>query len=130
MLLAVNQGVPGLWAALAPRSFYDDFPIPSHPWVSAFPPFNNHLTRDLGTLSVCTAVVLAGAAMFLERRLVTIALLSALTFMVPHTIWHIGHLAPFGPGDAVVQIVVNLLPVCVGFACLRWSWTRAPRAGP
>ncbi len=93
--LAANQGVPGLWVALAPRSVYNDFPIPSHRWVPAFSPFNDHLAQDLGTLSVCVAVVLAAAALFLEARLVVIAVLSALTIMVPHTIWHISHLAPF-----------------------------------
>jgi hypothetical protein len=126
-LLAVNQGVPGLWAAVAPRSFYDDFPLPSHPWVSAFPPYNEHLTRDLGMMSVSTAVVLAAAGVFLEPRLVTIAVVAVLTFMVPHTLWHIGRLARFPAGDAVAQVVVNLVPIGVGLACVPWRWTRALR---
>lgn len=118
--------MPGLWAALAPRSFYDDFPLPSHPWVSAFPPFSDHLTRDVGTLSVSLAVVLAGAALFLQPQIVTIALLAALTFMLPHSVWHISHSGRFPTGDVVAQIIANALPIAVALACLRWSWRQPP----
>jgi hypothetical protein len=127
-VLVFNQAFPGLWAALAPRSFFDGFPLPGLGWVSAFQPFNDHLTRDLGTLSVSTAVVLMGALLFLEPRMVTVALLSVLTFMIPHTIWHIGHSQRFSAGAIVAQIIVNASGIVVALACLRWSW-RAPAEG-
>jgi hypothetical protein len=43
--------VTGLWALLAPRSFYDSFPGGSgmH-WVSADGPYNRHLVGDVGSM--------------------------------------------------------------------------------
>jgi hypothetical protein len=52
----------GLWAAPAPRSFYDDFPGGGRSWVSADGPYNEHLVRDFGSLNLAIAVVLAVAA--------------------------------------------------------------------
>ena len=34
------QFVNGIWATLAPRSFYDDFPLRISGWVSALPDYN------------------------------------------------------------------------------------------
>jgi hypothetical protein len=48
-ILAVSQGVIGIWALLAPTSFYSSFPITGHPWVSLLPPYNEHLIRDVGS---------------------------------------------------------------------------------
>jgi len=47
----------GFWALLAPRSFYDDFPGGGRSWVSALPPYNEHLVRDVGGLPSNLAVV-------------------------------------------------------------------------
>ena len=33
LVLAVSALAMGLWALLAPRSFYDDFPLPGRAWV-------------------------------------------------------------------------------------------------
>ena len=61
-ILALLQGIVGVWASLAPTSFYRTFPLPGHPWVSLLPPYNEHLTRDVGELSLALTVVLAAAA--------------------------------------------------------------------
>jgi len=79
---------------------------------------------------VSLAVVLAGAALFFQPQIVTIALLAALTFMIPHSIWHISHSGRFATGDVVAQVVVNAIPIGVALACLRWSWTRSPGIAP
>ena len=67
------QGVVGVWALLAPASFYRSFPISGHPWVSLLPPYNEHLTRDVGELSLALTVVLTAAAVTGQRLLSAVA---------------------------------------------------------
>ena len=63
-LLAAVQAPDGFYALLAPRSFYEDFPV-GRGWVEALPAYNEHLLRDVGALFLATAVVLAAAAIWL-----------------------------------------------------------------
>lgn len=104
-VLAAVQLVNGLWAVLAPRSFYEDFPF-GRGWVEAIPPYNEHLMGDVGGLFVATAVLLGAAAWWLERRLVAVAIVAWLAFAVPHAIYHlfIGG-APDATGDAIANAV-------------------------
>ncbi len=76
LLLASAPLVIGVWALLVPRSFYDDFPLPGRDWVSALGPYNEHLVRDVGALNLALGVLLATAAILLERRLVQASLLA------------------------------------------------------
>ena len=41
--------------------------IPGHGWVAMLPPYNGHLIRDVGALSLNLAVVLGVAAMTTDR---------------------------------------------------------------
>jgi hypothetical protein len=86
-LVATALGV-GLWALFLPRVFYDDFPFPGRAWVSTLGPYNEHLVRDYGELNLALAVLLAFAAIFLERRLVQASLLALLAYTVPHFVFH------------------------------------------
>lgn len=95
-LTVTNVGV-GLWQLLLPRSFF------AIPWVALLPPYNDHLMRDVGALNLSTAVVLAAAAVTMERRLVRVALLAYLVFSVPHFVFHATHLQHFPLADAVGQ---------------------------
>ena len=67
VLLAASSGLIGLWAAFAPRSFYDDFPGGGRHWVAADGPYNEHLVRDVGGLYVAMTVVAIVAAIVLRR---------------------------------------------------------------
>ncbi len=109
-LLAAVQATDGVYALLAPRSFYEDFPL-GRGWVEALPAFNEHLVRDVGSLFLATAVVLAAAAIWLERRLVIVALVSFLVFSVPHTIYHLFNLEGISTGDAIAEAVLLALTV-------------------
>src|SRR5688500_4218503 len=99
--LGAIQLVHGIWAPLAPRSFYDDFPRPVGGWVSALPAYNEHLMRDVGGLFLATGLFMVVAGMRLERRLVVLALVSYLLFSVPHAIFHYFNLEPYETGDAI-----------------------------
>ncbi len=64
--VAVALGVPqvliGLWALLAPKHWFDNFPGFDPRVVAAEPPYNEHLSRDVGAGFFATGVVLVVAA--------------------------------------------------------------------
>lgn len=125
-VLGAVQLTDGLYALFAPRSFYDDFPL-GRGWVAALPEYSEHLVRDVGSLFLATAVVLLAAAVWLDRRVVLVALLSYLTFAVPHLIYHAFNLGPYETGDAIGNIVSLTLTVLVPVGLLI---AMRPRGGP
>lgn len=120
--LGLVQVFNGLYALLAPRSFYDDFPL-GRGWVEALPAYNEHLVRDVGGLFLATGVVLLAAARTMERRLVIVAASSFLCFSVPHTIYHVLNLGPYATGDAIANVLALgatvVLPLWVLFELRR-----------
>ncbi len=71
--------ISGLWAMLAPQSFYDA--------VATYPPYNRHLIHDIGAFMTGL-----GAALFLGlrfRRAITVALIGNAVAAVLHEISHI-----------------------------------------
>jgi len=126
-VLAAVQTVNGFYALLAPRSFYEDFPA-GRGWVEALPAYSEHLVRDVGGLFLATAVVLAAAAVWLERRLVLVALVSFLAFSIPHTTYHLFNLDGISTGDAIAEAVSLLLMVIAPLALLV-AMLRAARGG-
>jgi hypothetical protein len=129
-ILAAVQATDGLYALFAPRSFYDDFPA-GRGWVEALPAYSEHLVRDVGALFLATAVILAAAAIWLERRLVLVALVSFLVFSVPHTIYHLFNLDGISTGDAIAEAALLVLTVLAPLALLVAMLRPPPRpAGP
>ena len=80
-------GVGG-WQALAPASFYEDFPGAGRHWVSVDGPYNEHLLRDVGqgdlALGVMALVVLLTGGVWLARA----TGLAALVASLPHQLYH------------------------------------------
>lgn len=87
--LTVMAGQIGLWALLAPQSFYDDYPGLGRAWVSVDGPFNEHLIRDVGALNLALAVLLVAAAVTLSKELVITAAVASLAWGVPHFLYHL-----------------------------------------
>lgn len=127
-LLAAVQVTDGLYALFAPRSFYEDFPV-GRGWVEALPAYSEHLVRDVGSLFLATAVVLIAAAVYLERRLVIVALSSFLVFSIPHLIYHVLNLEGFSTGDAIGETVTLALTVIAPAALLVVMLRSASRSG-
>jgi len=98
------QLLNGIWITLSPTSFYDDFPL-GRGWVEALPTYNEHLMRDVGGLFMATGLVLIVAGLWLERRVVMLALGSYLLFAIPHTVYHLLNLEPYGTGDAIGNVI-------------------------
>jgi hypothetical protein len=111
LLLASSSLVVGLWALLAPRSFYEDFPLPGRDWVSALGPYNEHLVRDVGALNLALGVLLVAAAILPERRLVQVSLVAWLAYATPHFVFHLTQVHHFSPFDNLANIGVLGLAV-------------------
>jgi hypothetical protein len=112
------QLVNGLWALLAPRSFYAEFPL-GRGWVELLPAYNDHLMRDVGGLYLATAGLLLGAAIVRTKATVVIACVSWLMFALPHALYHAFHLGPFGTADAIAN------PTVLSAAVLLPAWVLA-----
>ncbi|MEX2159250.1 MAG: hypothetical protein WEB04_07595 [Dehalococcoidia bacterium] len=124
--LTLSSGLIGTWALLAPRSFYDDFPGGGRSWVSALPPYNEHLVRDVGGLYLALTLVLLAAAVIMERRLVIVALVAALVNAVPHVIFHVTHVDGLSSGDQIAQTASLVFAMVVPMALLPAAVASEP----
>ncbi|MGN6696150.1 MAG: hypothetical protein ACTHN0_18365 [Aquihabitans sp.] len=112
----------GVWAAGFPRSFADDFPGFGRVWIAVDGPFNEHLVRDVGQLSLALAVVSLAAAITMQRTLVRVAAIAWLVNAVPHLVYHLRHLGPLEPFDQIGEIVSLALLVVVPVVILIVSF--------
>lgn len=126
--LAIPQGLTGLWALFAPRSFYGDFPGGTSGWVSKLGPFDEHLVTDIGALFVGLGFLLCFAAVSLRRGTVTAAAIAWLIFSIPHFGWHVLNLDHFETGDAIGLSLSLAWTVIGGFLILFLA--RRPAAAP
>lgn len=95
----------GMWALVAPQSFYDDFPGLGRVWVSVDGPYNEHLVRDVGALNLAVAALFVAAFVRLGRELVGIAGVVALVWGVPHAVYHLFNTEVLDVVDAVVSLL-------------------------
>jgi hypothetical protein len=102
-IMAIGYVGVGAWAALAPRSFYDNFPGGGREWVSVDGPFNEHLVRDVGTLNLALAAVAIAALVRPGRYLVQVIAGATLVYAAPHFLYHLFHLDLFDTSDKVLQ---------------------------
>jgi hypothetical protein len=109
------EAIIGAWATSGPLSFYQDGPVPGADtgWVALLPPYNEHLVRDYGTMSLALAVVLGYAAVELTPQVVRMSMVALLVFAVPHTIFHMFHLEHFSRSAAITQSVSLIATVVI-----------------
>jgi hypothetical protein len=124
-VMAVTPALVGIWATVAPRGFYDQFPGAGHHWVSAVGAYDEHLVRDVGALYLGALVLLVLAWVWLDRRLVQGALISYAVAALPHLIYHCTALDNFSTGDAVAEIGGLAVNVLVPIGLLTITRPRA-----
>lgn len=112
-LIVVSTQI-GVWAVLAPRSFYDDFPGLGRTWVSVDGPFNEHLVRDVGALNLAIAGLFALAWWRVERYLVTAAGVAAIAWGLPHALYHLVNTDGLDTADLAVSLSGLILFVVIG----------------
>lgn len=126
VVAGLGNALVGLWASVAPHSFYDDFPGAGRHWVAVDGPFNEHLVRDVGTLNLAVAAVAVAALVWGSRELVQTFAVAELLYAVPHLAYHLRHLDRFGAGDKVALVVSLGIGVFAPIALLVFS-SRVPK---
>jgi hypothetical protein len=116
-LLAIGPAWVGIWATIAPRSFYDNFPGPSS-WVSPLGAYDEHLVRDVGAFELGLLVVTLFALVTLERRVVQAALVATVISGLPHLIYHLTATEPLSTWDNILSLTALAAPVLIAVAVL------------
>jgi hypothetical protein len=134
VLLAIPSIVIAAWSLISPRGFYDSFPGAGRHWVSALPPYNEHLLRDFGAANVTIALVLLGAALFMERRLVQVAVVAFFLGSLPHFIYHLTTTDHYSTSDNIWSlggfIVELVIAAGIWLLTVRAPRRREPRSAP
>ena len=128
VLIYIAPAWVGVWALVAPRSFYDDFPGASS-WVSPLGPYDEHLVRDVGAFELGLLTVGVFAIVTLERRVVQAALASSLVAGLPHLVFHLTNTGHLSTADNALSLAGLAVPVVVPLLLLprtRSSVTVAP----
>ncbi len=122
IFLAALQMLVGTWTLFFPSSFYND--VPTVDWT---PPYSEHLFRDFGSTTLGIGIVLTAAAIWLERRLVLVALLAYLAYSVPHLAFHAHHLEGDSPTLSILLLAFTILWVLIPLALFPAA-LRRPRS--
>jgi hypothetical protein len=123
--LVVTIGLLAVWILAAPKGFYDTFPGGGTHWVSALPPYNEHLERDFGAAALGFTVLAALSAYWMERRLVQAAAVSLFAAGLPHLIYHATTTSHYSTGDNVASLAGLALNVLLPLAILYLASDRA-----
>lgn len=124
--LTLSGLLVGVWATLFPQSFYDDFPGLGRTWVAVDWPYNEHLVRDVGQLSLAMALVSGVAAFTMVPVLVRVAAAAWLVNAVLHFVYHLRHLDAYDTVDKVGNVVSLGLLVALPTVVLVLSYRRRP----
>lgn len=114
-------------ALLAPRPFYDDFPF-GRGWVEAYPPYNEHLVYDYGAFTLGALLALAIAAVWLDRRVVQLAIVAWLAGATIHFVYHLTTIDRLDTADAIANAVALLVLIVLPAWLLVKSRERSERA--
>jgi uncharacterized membrane protein len=108
--MAIALGLVAAWILIAPKHFYDEFPGPST-WVSALPPYNEHLIRDFGSAGLGLAVLAGLAAVWMQRRLVQATAIALFLGALPHAIYHTTTTDAYSTADNIFSLAALYLQV-------------------
>ena len=127
--LAVTGAYVAVWILLAPKGFYDTFPTGPAEWVSALPPYNEHLARDYGAAGLGLAVLAALAAVWMDRRVVQAAALAHLAGALPHLVYHLTTTDSYSTSDNVQSLIGLALPIVISLGLLVATRRPGPDRG-
>src|SRR5215211_11001 len=128
LVLGIPQVGVGLWAMFVPERWYESFPGAGRDWLPAFGPYNEHFAVDAGAGIFAAGALAIVAAIWLERRVVQIAMLGFLAWSVPHAVWHLTALDALGTDDNVINVTLLAVTVVLP-AVLLLTADRLPAEG-
>ncbi|WP_405161697.1 hypothetical protein OG203_36065 [Nocardia sp. NBC_01499] len=118
-VLAVQGAVIGLWATIAPHSWYTSFPGFGMHWIAADGPYNHHLVADVGAFFLALTAVTIAALVLNTTAAARIAGIGWLVFSLPHFVYHAFHMPADMSGVSVVlSLIAAALLIALGIACL------------
>nr|BFE64374.1 hypothetical protein GCM10020063_089000 [Dactylosporangium thailandense] len=95
----------GAWAVAAPRHFFGTFPGFGLHWTASYPPFNQHLTVDLGATMLTLATLFFGAAIADQPAVSWLAGIATAVFGILHFGYHALHAGHMGTADRVLSLL-------------------------
>jgi AhpD family alkylhydroperoxidase len=104
--VAVPSAITGLWALLAPSSWYENFPGLGLVWLPETGAYNEHFARDYGGALFALAVLLVLLAVAPRTKLAVAAPVAYLVWAVPHLVYHVANLEQLSTGDNVVNLAI------------------------
>ncbi len=116
--LAVTGAYVAVWILVAPKGFYDAFPTGPAEWVSALPPYNEHLARDFGAAGLGLVVLAALAAIWMDRRVIQAAAVAHLVSALPHLAYHLTTTERYSTADNVQSLIGLALPILISLGLL------------
>ncbi len=125
MMLALPNLFAGLWAVVAPSSWYENFPGWSPHLVAALPPYNEHLATDAGAGLFASGLLALLAAFLMRRDVIIVAMTGYLAFALPHALYHLAT-----PADALnaSEDATNTLSLWVAVVLSSWLLVDALRS--
>ncbi|MEU7632272.1 hypothetical protein AB0C34_20130 [Nocardia sp. NPDC049220] len=118
-ILAVQGAIVGLWATVAPHSWYSSFPGFGTQWVAVDGPYNHHLAGDVGAFFLALTAVTIAALVVEGTTATRIAGIGWLTFGIPHFVYHAAHRpAALGATSFAVSLIGAFLLVVAGLFCV------------
>ena len=106
LVLAASTTYVGVWALLAPAGLYRSFPGFGWHWVASAGPYDEHLVRDVGALSLALLVPTLAAVVRPSAWNLRVAAVAWLLYSVPHLAFHAVHVSG---SDRVQLIPLGLL---------------------
>jgi hypothetical protein len=103
-ILAAEAAAVAVPALVAPRAFYDSFPLGAS-WVDMLPPFNQHLVSDVGGFYLAFALLFGWAAVALRRPLIVPLCIAWGLAALVHFVYHLTHLDGWDAADAIAQTI-------------------------
>jgi nucleoside-diphosphate-sugar epimerase len=116
VFLAVQAALIGVWATVAPLSWYRSFPGGGRHWVEIDGPYNHHLVTDTGALFLALTIVTLVALGSRSRAMMRTAGGAWAVSALPHFLYHATHRAGLGSGDLVASVGGLALQVVLGVA--------------
>lgn len=108
----------GIWAFVAPHSFYDQ--------LAPFPPYNRHFLHDVGAFQIGVGVALLLASRWDDARFVTLA--GAASGAAAHLVSHIVDNDLGGRESDVFGLALIAVLLAAG-SIVRWRSLDEARAG-
>ena len=116
----------GAWQALAPASFFQDFPGFGRHWVDVDGPYNEHLLLDVGHGNLALGVVALVALLTRGVWLARATGLAAVVANLPHHLYHQRHVHVLETTSDEVLQTVTLSLVSVAAVLLAVLAFRLP----